>query len=516
MRVTRSLGRLLSFNLILLAFIRANSPLRHLLHKSKSSPLRAKAKSNFAYVTVHYEGTSRDQEYVLGIQVLMQSIKLSGTRHDLVVLVSESVTLATKKLFRDIGCRVLEVVDITNPFLNHTLKNQNFIHTLNKLHVWNLLEYDRVVYLDADNIVLRNADELFMCGPFCAVFMNPCHFHTGLLVVTPDKEEYQRLLHQLEYQSSFDGADQGFLSSVYSNELRKAPLFTPFRVNPNKKTSGMRLSVGYNINHKYYYEQYHWKLFYLRHFATMTSPLSPIKVVVESARPIPAITIGFPITPQLKPWYWWAAFLLDLHHVWHDVRGTLPSKHEQYGFHCVSHALFQYVLTVLLTFTFVFVIRHFIPLRLVHEKMGIYILRKDPHSRTFYLFFRIALVSLAAWFSPNGIHPLSRLHDAFLSLIGRNVGILVLLSSVLYSFRKPVSVEVPPILFLTRFWMQVANLILIESFVLWASTWQIFPNILFRLVVLASMLFLCGCWQTHFLKFGIETECIDKTDRRSL
>lgn len=512
----RSVGRFLSFNLTLLASIQANSPQRHLHYASKPSPLHAKAKSNFAYVTVHYEGTSRDQEYVLGIQVLMQSIKLSGTRHDLVVLVSESVTFATKKLFRDIGCRVLEVVDITNPYLNHTLKNQNFIHTLNKLHIWNLLEYDRVVYLDADNIVLRNADELFMCGPFCAVFMNPCHFHTGLLVVTPDEKEYKRLLQQLEIQNSFDGADQGFLSSVYSNELRKAPLFTPFRVNLNEKISGMRLPVGYNINHKYFYEQYHWKLFYLRHFATMTSPLSPTKVVVESARPIPAITIGFPMTPQLKPWYWWAAFSLDLHHVWHDVRATLPSKHERYGFHCVSHALMQYVLTIFATFACVFGIRYFIPLHFVHEKMCVYVLRKDSQYRTFYLLFRIALVAMTAWLTPNGIHPLSRLHDAIILTIIRNVGLLVLLSTVLYSFRKPFSVEVPAILYLARFWMQVAYLILFEGFIIWASTWRIFPNILSRLIVLASILFICGCWQTYFLRFAIETECIDKKDRRSL
>lgn len=45
--------------------------------------------------------------------------------------------------------------------------------------IWNLLEYERVMFLDADNLFVQNIDELFLCGHFCVVFMNPIYFHTG-------------------------------------------------------------------------------------------------------------------------------------------------------------------------------------------------------------------------------------------------------------------------------------------------------------------------------------------------
>ena len=170
----------------------------------------ARPTSRFAYVTVHYEGTKRDAEYVLGIQVLFQSLRLTGTPHDLVVLASTSVSDASIRLFEGMGCHVIVVEDIENPFAQSTLKNKGFLFTLNKLHAWNLTDYERVVYLDADNLVLRNADELFSCGEFCAVFMNPCHFHTGLMVITPSTQTYTQLLQQLSHSRSFDGADQGF------------------------------------------------------------------------------------------------------------------------------------------------------------------------------------------------------------------------------------------------------------------------------------------------------------------
>jgi alpha-N-acetylglucosamine transferase len=57
-------------------------------------------------------------------------------------------------------------------FPRNTTMQARFEFVLNKLHVWNLLEYERVIYLDADNIALRNMDELFLCGHFCALYMN--------------------------------------------------------------------------------------------------------------------------------------------------------------------------------------------------------------------------------------------------------------------------------------------------------------------------------------------------------
>ena len=73
----------------------------------------------------------------------------------------------------------------------------HFEYTLNKLHVWNMLDYERVIYMDADNIFFHNIDSLFKCGHFCAVYMNPCNFHTGLFVVIPNNTTYNDLLKSL-------------------------------------------------------------------------------------------------------------------------------------------------------------------------------------------------------------------------------------------------------------------------------------------------------------------------------
>ena len=70
--------------------------------------------------------------------------------------------------------------NLHNPY---TDKSDRFKLTMNKIYAWSLVDYDRVVMLDADNLFLQNTDELFQCGQFCAVFINPCIFHTGLFVL---------------------------------------------------------------------------------------------------------------------------------------------------------------------------------------------------------------------------------------------------------------------------------------------------------------------------------------------
>ncbi|TDH65748.1 hypothetical protein CCR75_002022 [Bremia lactucae] len=482
--------------------------------------------SRFAYVTVHYEGTSRDAEYVLGVQVLMHSIKLTESPYDLVVLASNSVSEKTKSLFRSMGCRVVDVINIENPFVGGTLRNKGFIYTLNKLHVWNMLEYERVVYLDADNILIRNSDELFLCGEFCAVFMNPCHFHTGLLVVTPSAAEYQRLLHALGHLESFDGADQGFLSSMYSEMLRESKLFTPMKSTyagakleiKKPEPKGMRLPVGYNINHKYFYEQYHWKLFYLRQFASMTSPISPVKVVVESARGIPALTVGYPMASVLKPWNWWAGFFMDLHSVWHDIRATLPASQEHFGAEEAVKTLLGFFSSLALLTAALYAFKITLPMRLIQQRFTDLAMRNSKHARHAYMAFRIALVILVFRIAPARVHPLAPVNYGYGLTIFMNVFLHIYFACVISNFWDPhQEVSMPPVLYVTQFWLYIAITAAFEFFVVWFSTWNVFLNVLWRLFSIFCSLVLCAYWQVMFYRVVLNAEFNGKKERlRSL
>jgi hypothetical protein len=149
--------------------------------------------------------------------------------------------------------KVVSVDNLKNPYEKQENFNMRFKLTLNKLYAWSLVSYERVVMLDSDNIFLQNTDELFQCGRFCAVFINPCIFHTGLFVLKPSMDVFKNMLHELAVgRENPDGADQGFLAG-YFPDLLDQPMFHP-PANGTKLEGTYRLPLGYQMDASYYCE----------------------------------------------------------------------------------------------------------------------------------------------------------------------------------------------------------------------------------------------------------------------
>lgn len=250
-----------------------------------------------AYATMMYMGTPRDYEFYVATRVMIRSLARLNVDADLVVIASVDVPLRwVHALEQEDGAKVVRVENVNNPYKNQDNFDRRFKLTLNKLYAWSLVDYDRVVMLDADNLFLRKTDELFQCGQFCAVFINPCIFHTGLFVLQPSTVVFKDMLHQLEIgQDNPDGADQGFIGGYFPDLLDK-PMFNP-PPNATKLEGSYRLPLGYQMDASYYYLRLRWNV-----------PCGPNSVVT------------FPGAPWLKPWYWWSYPVLPLGIQWHEQR----------------------------------------------------------------------------------------------------------------------------------------------------------------------------------------------------
>eukprot|EP00850_Spirogloea_muscicola_P002750 SM000010S04388 [mRNA] locus=s10:1206930:1209714:- [translate_table: standard] len=248
-----------------------------------------------AYATMMYCGTPKDYEFYVATRVLLQSIARKEPVADLVVIASNNCPEEWLQSYLDDGFKVKLVDDIPNPYKDQAKFNTRFIHALNKLYVWSLTEYQRVVMLDADNLFLLNTDELFQCGEFCAVFINPCVFHTGLFVLEPSNQTFHKMLHDLGQLYSADGADQGFLGS-YFRDLIEKPFFRP-DITKTVQTGQYRLPFGYQMDASYYYFRMKWQV-----------PCGPNAVIT------------FPSASSMKPWFWWSWPILPLGIDWHSER----------------------------------------------------------------------------------------------------------------------------------------------------------------------------------------------------
>ncbi|XP_062146112.1 putative glucuronosyltransferase PGSIP8 isoform X2 [Alnus glutinosa] len=250
-----------------------------------------------AYATMLYMGTPRDYEFYMATRVMIRSLVRLNVEADLVVIASLEVPLRwVRALEQEDGAKVVRVENLNNPYKDQPNFDRRFKLTLNKLYAWSLVDYDRVIMLDADNLFLQKTDELFQCGQFCAVFINPCIFHTGLFVLQPSEVVFKDMVHELEIvRNNPDGADQGFIGSYFSDLLDQPMFHLP--PNGTKLHGTYRLPLGYQMDATYYYLRLRWSV-----------PCGPNSVIT------------FPGAPWLKPWYWWAWPVLPLGISWHEQR----------------------------------------------------------------------------------------------------------------------------------------------------------------------------------------------------
>ncbi|KAL9045053.1 MAG: hypothetical protein Q9214_001855, partial [Letrouitia sp. 1 TL-2023] len=92
--------------------------------------------------------------------------------------------------------------------------------TFTKIALWRQTQYRKIVYLDADTVILRAPDELFdEPSDFAAVpdIGWPDCFNSGVLVLKPDMGQYYGLLALAQRGISFDGADQGLLNMHFQD-----------------------------------------------------------------------------------------------------------------------------------------------------------------------------------------------------------------------------------------------------------------------------------------------------------
>ena len=91
-----------------------------------------------------------------------------------------------------------------------------------KMRLWQLTDYERVVFIDADALVLKNCDRLFDYPEFCAapnVYESLEDFHrlnSGVFTAQPNMATFDRMMAVLDRPDAFwRRTDQTFLEAFF-------------------------------------------------------------------------------------------------------------------------------------------------------------------------------------------------------------------------------------------------------------------------------------------------------------
>lgn len=210
----------------------------------------------YAYVTLVMLG----DEYVEGALVLAKSLLLSGTKHDLICMITNDVSDHARELLIRYYTRVVLVdfIEYSCPKMLTRRQDQLYGKWINysftKWQCLSMSDYSKIIYLDADQLVIRNIDHLFdLTAPalcFCSEYytyydsfahgatITPTNIKaffrynkilgkTGTVVLNPDKDllsTIQQLLNKNNkclvknrYHNGFD--EQIFLQALIKNNI---------------------------------------------------------------------------------------------------------------------------------------------------------------------------------------------------------------------------------------------------------------------------------------------------------
>jgi len=190
-----------------------------------------------AYVTL-----VTNADYAKGALALVRSLKMTGTAADIVVMHTGGVAASQLVPLAALGAQLVPAELLpTSPAFNErhqrarlhaqapfTKGNKPAFHTpldnFVKLRLWQLTQYERVVFIDADAIVIRNIDRLFSYPEFSAapnVYESLTDFHrlnSGVFVARPSEKTFEAMLAALDRPDAFwPRTDQTFLQSFFPN-----------------------------------------------------------------------------------------------------------------------------------------------------------------------------------------------------------------------------------------------------------------------------------------------------------
>lgn len=205
-----------------------------------------------AYVTL-----LSNRSYLKGVLVLCRSLKAVQAQYPLYCVLSVSVEDDVQKELEREGIRCIRLVHAAVDG-NVNPEGQGFSHwnfTFDKLLIWGLTQFEKVVFLDSDMLIVRNIDGLFEREPFSAVCADSSYpgnegwaggLNSGLMVIAPDKETEKQLLQCVKLVVE---------ESQKQNKLVGDQDVVKYFISDFGQRGALHLDEGYNIfaDHLTYY-----------------------------------------------------------------------------------------------------------------------------------------------------------------------------------------------------------------------------------------------------------------------
>ena len=152
------------------------------------------------------------EDYLDGVLVLNKSLQMVNAQYPLFVMVTENISKNKKILTLLNSAGIVYTIIEMLSYSEETKKGYEYASVLNtasKIQIFNMKQWDKLIYLDADILVLKNLDHLFNYPDGSMLkYDDDENGFTALFVVEPSwhsPKEIEYYYHLLNNVECFDG-----------------------------------------------------------------------------------------------------------------------------------------------------------------------------------------------------------------------------------------------------------------------------------------------------------------------
>ncbi|CAF1437920.1 unnamed protein product [Rotaria sordida] len=197
---------------------------------------------NITYISINqsktygYISLLSDDEMLDAALILGASLRNTLTSYPLNILTLSDVSMNARKQLLNSNSGIISLIDVKQlEYRFNTLSmntSRNIVCGFNKLHLWNLVNYTKLIYLDIDTMVVQNIDDLFEKPELNAALDIGGVVNTGVFVAQSLLKTFNdmMLLYKMS-SSSYNRDDQRFINWYFTNRSNSKIHYLPLEYN---------------------------------------------------------------------------------------------------------------------------------------------------------------------------------------------------------------------------------------------------------------------------------------------
>lgn len=141
--------------------------------------------------------------YLDGVLILNENLKRIHSKYPLLCIINENISQKTRDILTFFGITFQEINNIqfdgsdnSDLYGDYGFNKSYLKNTFDKLNIFSLIQYEKLVYLDSDLLILENIDSLFeyphLSCPRDLPF-NMTKFNSGIMVLEPNMDDFYAL-----------------------------------------------------------------------------------------------------------------------------------------------------------------------------------------------------------------------------------------------------------------------------------------------------------------------------------